>query len=282
MRASGPLVHCPGKGAPIRTSVPHTSATILQDATRARVRGRVRHLRGQDDICRVRLCLYHRPNFHRLQCTHLHCNVQLHSKMTTVPPSDHFHLPDEDGETEEQIAYEKDILAQHYHRHADQNGSGEHASARPLSRGFMHSPKDDSSGSGIRTQLKGFVRDLKATSKSAARLVSLESRLTKELDDPSRFPEIARQAVVRKGLSLCPEETAYLAARRARIRDHFAKYMGLDAAQVHPDDIPTVTFGGSGGGYRAMLAFLGYSLAMKEAGMWDLLTYVAGVSGSCE
>lgn len=200
----------------------------------------------------------------------------------TSRPSGRFHIPGEDEETEEQIAYEKEMLAQHYHGVADQEDPSEHTSERSLSRGFMHSTKDSSSGSGLRTQLKGFVRDLKATSHSAARLVSLESRLTKELDDPARFPEIARQAVVRKGLDLSPEETAYLAARRAKIRNKFAQYMGLDAAQVHPDDIPTVAFGGSGGGYRAMLAFLGYSLAMKEAGMWDLLTYVAGVSGSCK
>lgn len=197
-------------------------------------------------------------------------------------PQGDFHIPSKNEETEEQIAYEKEMLAQHYPRHSDQEGPDEHTSELSLSRSFGHSKKDDKSGLGLRAQLKGFARDLKATSQSAARFVSLESRLTKELDDPARFPEIAQQAVVRKGLGLCPEETAYLAARRARVRDHFARYIGLDAAQVHPDDIPTVAFGGSGGGYRAMLAFLGYSLAMKEAGMWDLLTYVAGVSGSCE
>lgn len=195
---------------------------------------------------------------------------------------DYFHTPSKDEETEEQIAYEKEMLAQHYPRHADQEGPDGHDSERSLSRGFRQSKKDGNSDFSLRARLKGFASDLKATSQSAARLVSLESRLTKELDDPTRFPEIAQQAVVRKGSDLCPEETAYLAVRKARIRDKFARYMGLDAAQVHPDDIPTVAFGGSGGGYRAMLAFLGYSLAMKQAGMWDLLTYVAGVSGSCK
>lgn len=197
-------------------------------------------------------------------------------------PSERFHIPGEDEETEEQIAYEKEMLAQHYDGDTDQEGPNGHTSDRSVSRGLRNFKKDSSSGSGLRTQLKGFVKDLKATSQSAAKLVSLESRLTKELDDPARFPEIALQAVVRKGLNLSPEETAYVATRRARIRDKFARYMGLDSAQVHPDDIPTVAFGGSGGGYRAMLAFLGYSLAMKEVGMWDLLTYVAGVSGSCK
>ncbi len=66
------------------------------------------------------------------------------------------------------------------------------------------------------------------------------------------------------------------------MRDQFATYMGLDPSQVHPDDVPTLAFGGSGGGYRAMLAVLGYSVAMKQAGLWDLLVYIAGVSGSCK
>ena len=51
--------------------------------------------------------------------------------------------------------------------------------------------------------------------------------------------------------------------------------------QVHPDDVPTVGFGGSGGGFRAMIGCLGYSEEMKRTGLWDLLTYFAGVSGSC-
>lgn len=218
---------------------------------------------------------------HSSRYFHPHCESSSHRKMTNLC-SDHFHIPGEDEETEEQIAYEKEMVSQHDRGHVDQNGPDEFTSERSISRGFGHSTKDSSSGSGLRTHLKGFMSDLKATSKSATRLVSLESRLTKELDDPARFPEIAQQAVVRKGLGLCSEEMAYLAARRARMRDHFARYVGLNPAQVHSDDIPTVAFGGSGGGYRAMLAFLGYSLAMKEAGMWDLLTYVAGVSGSCE
>lgn len=61
----------------------------------------------------------------------------------------------------------------------------------------------------------------------------------------------------------------------------FPKYLGLNPADVDPDDVPTVAFGGSGGGYRAMLAVLGYADEMKKSGLWDLLMYVAGVSGSC-
>lgn len=33
--------------------------------------------------------------------------------------------------------------------------------------------------------------------------------------------------------------------------------------------------------YRAMIGYIGYVREMKKAGLWDLITYVAGVSGSC-
>jgi cytosolic phospholipase A2 len=205
----------------------------------------------------------------------------LHSNMTTPFPA-RFHIPGENEETEEQISYEEQIWLQSDHRDANQDGCIARPSERSLDRGLGHTRQDGDSSSALKTSLKSFVRGLKSTSQSAASLVSLESRLSKELDDPAHFPEVSQQAIIRKGLDLCPEEMAYHAARRLKVKEHFAKFVGLDAAQVHPDDVPTVSFGGSGGGYRAMLAFVGYSLAMKKAGVWDLLTYVAGVSGSCE
>lgn len=95
------------------------------------------------------------------------------------------------------------------------------------------------------------------------------------------FPEVAHVAKVRRGPELCPEEQTYLAARRIHVRDHFASYMGVEPDQVHPDDVPIIGFGGSGGGYRAMLGFLGYVQGLQQTGLWELVTYIAGVSGSC-
>ncbi len=117
---------------------------------------------------------------------------------------------------------------------------------------------------------------------SGAKYFKVEGEVTKDLGDVQRFPELAHTAQVRRGLDLGPEERAWLAPRQAQVRGLFARYMGLDPAEVHPDDVPTIAFGGSGGGYRAMLAMLGYSLAMKQTGLWDLLTYVSGVSGACK
>ena len=112
-------------------------------------------------------------------------------------------------------------------------------------------------------------------------LSGLEHRVKKEIQDPTLFPEVAQVAHVRRGLDLCPQEQTFLAKRKLRVRDAFAKYLGVSPEEVHPDDVPTVAFGGSGGGFRAMLGCLGYCAEMRKMGLWDCLTYVAGVSGSC-
>jgi cytosolic phospholipase A2 len=87
-------------------------------------------------------------------------------------------------------------------------------------------------------------------------------------------------ALVRRGIDLSLQEKEYLTNRKWFVRDAFARYMGLNPEEVHPDDVPVIGFGGSGGGFRAMLGVLGYGDEMKKTGLWDLLTYVAGVSGS--
>jgi phospholipase A2 len=107
----------------------------------------------------------------------------------------------------------------------------------------------------------------------------VESAVKRDLNDPARFPEINHIAEVRKGGGLLPEEYEFIHARRLHACEHFAKY--LNPEDVHLDDVPVVGFGGSGGGYRAMLAMLAYCHAMKNSGLWDLVTYAAGVSGSC-
>lgn len=112
-------------------------------------------------------------------------------------------------------------------------------------------------------------------------LSTIEQRATKELRDVDRYPEVAKVAEVRRGLELCDGEKAFLASRKLHVREHFAEYIGVVPEAVHPDDIPIVSFGGSGGGFRAMIGFLGYCNEMKRAGLWDVLTYAAGVSGSC-
>jgi phospholipase A2 len=111
--------------------------------------------------------------------------------------------------------------------------------------------------------------------------LAVEGAVTKDLLNIDRYPEVAKIAEVRRGIDLCSEEKAFLLARKAAVRDAFAGYLELDPASVHPDDVPVIGFGGSGGGFRAMIGVLGYCEEMKKTSLWDAFTYVAGVSGSC-
>lgn len=112
-------------------------------------------------------------------------------------------------------------------------------------------------------------------------MTALDTRVKKEISDPKLFPEVDNVATVRRGLDLCPEEQAFLAKRKFAAHQSFAKYLGVRSEDVHPEDVPTVSFGGSGGGFRAMIGCLGYCREMEHAGLWDCLSYVSGVSGSC-
>ncbi|KAH8810962.1 putative cytosolic phospholipase A2 [Xylogone sp. PMI_703] len=183
-------------------------------------------------------------------------------------------------DTEEQINYQREVLSQHFGPNLDDVPEQDdfESSERSLDES---SSKGHSKHGSFGKKAFGIMKEFGSTLKSGAKYFKIEAQVTKDLPDPSLFPEVALQANIRRGLDLCPEEQSFLAARKLRVRDQFARYMGWDPAQVHPDDVPTVAFGGSGGGYRAMLAVLGYSVAMKEAGLWDLLTYISGVSGSC-
>lgn len=109
---------------------------------------------------------------------------------------------------------------------------------------------------------------------------SLADEVWSEAHDPSLNPEIARGSRVRIGEGLCREEQDFQRRRRHVIAQNLASYLGLDE-EVHPDDVPIIAMSGSGGGLRALVAGNGSYLAAKEAGLWDCVTYSAGVSGSC-
>ncbi|CAG8443343.1 11240_t:CDS:2 [Ambispora leptoticha] len=99
--------------------------------------------------------------------------------------------------------------------------------------------------------------------------------------DKTLNPELDWDATARISLDLCEDETNFVRERKEYIRDKFAKYIDVDMNEVEIDDIPTIAFAGSGGGFRAMLATTGYAHAAYNSGLLDLATYMAGVSGSC-
>jgi phospholipase A2 len=110
---------------------------------------------------------------------------------------------------------------------------------------------------------------------------SLADEIWQEAREPYINPEIKRPAAVRISADLCDEEKEFLQRRRQVTRPALAKYLGLPDEEVHPDDVPCVAMVGSGGGLRALVAGTGSFLASTEAGLFDCVTYTAGVSGSC-
>ncbi|OCT50771.1 putative cytosolic phospholipase A2 [Cladophialophora carrionii] len=212
------------------------------------------------------------------------------------------------SETTEQQEYEHAILRQHYpddKRRLDLRHLAGDEPGMPVREGEDGSDGKDEDGherrsssplagsSGARAKVKGKLKSfwnktvVPAFPEAIADIsiikaaLKVEATITKDLRDTSRHPEVAQSATVRRGFELAPEEMRFRDVRKVKVRDAFCRYLGLDPAEVHVDDVPIVAFGGSGGGYRAMIGMLGYGDEMKRSGLWDVLTYVSGVSGSC-
>jgi cytosolic phospholipase A2 len=129
------------------------------------------------------------------------------------------------------------------------------------------------------TIVPGYVRKLQTELSMAPG--SLADEIWSEAHDPLVNPEIRYAANVRVSNDLCAEEKGFLSRRRMVARVALAKYLGLKERDVHPDDVPVIAMCGSGGGLRAVLAGTGSLLAAEDDGLFDCVTYTAGVSGSC-
>jgi len=110
---------------------------------------------------------------------------------------------------------------------------------------------------------------------------SLADEIWQQAQDVDVNPEIAWDASVRVSKGLSREEEAFRRKRKDYTTVALARYLGLKEWEVHPDDVPTIAMCGSGGGLRALVAGAGSYLAAQEAGLFDCVTYTAGVSGSC-
>lgn len=110
---------------------------------------------------------------------------------------------------------------------------------------------------------------------------SLSWEIWEEAHDPEAHPEILWDAKVRVSDQLCADEQEFLRRRKVNTARALARYLGLAEKDVHPDDVPTIAICGSGGGLRALVAGTSSYLSAHEAGLFDCVTYTAGVSGSC-
>ncbi|KAI4910312.1 hypothetical protein J4E90_007746 [Alternaria incomplexa] len=127
--------------------------------------------------------------------------------------------------------------------------------------------------------LPGFIRKLQDELSMAPG--SLAEEIWYEANDPEINPEIIWDASVRVSDELCEEEKAFLKQRAQFTKAALARYLDIPEAQIHPDDVPVIAMCGSGGGLRALVAGTSSYLSSKEHGLFDCVTYTAGVSGSC-
>ncbi|EPQ29938.1 uncharacterized protein PFL1_02610 [Pseudozyma flocculosa PF-1] len=117
-------------------------------------------------------------------------------------------------------------------------------------------------------------------------MAEINQLMKRDEHDLRTYPELEWDAAVRRSARLHPHETIFIARRSHRMSsegtDDLHRFLGLPAGErVHPADVPLVALGGSGGGYRAMYGFAGFLASAKQTGLWNCLTWTAGVSGSC-
>ncbi len=110
---------------------------------------------------------------------------------------------------------------------------------------------------------------------------SLGDEIWQEAQDPDTNPEITSLARVRIGKNLCVDEKEFIKRRKKYTTEALAKYLDIPEDDVDPRDVPTIAMCGSGGGLRALVAGASSYLSAQEAGLFDCVTYTAGVSGSC-
>lgn len=110
---------------------------------------------------------------------------------------------------------------------------------------------------------------------------TLADEIWEEANDPKINPEILWQAHVRVGDGLGKDELRFRERRKEYMVSRFAKYIGVDEGDVHPEDIPTIAMCGSGGGLRALVAGTSSYYSAQRSGLFDITMYTSGVSGSC-
>jgi len=120
----------------------------------------------------------------------------------------------------------------------------------------------------------------------AVDLAQVKEQLRNDEKDLVTYPEINWNSAVRHSSSLHPEEKQFIESRKLQISSQGANSLHRllelpEDEHVDPQDVPLIGLGGSGGGYRAMYGFAAFMSTSKKLGLWDCLTWTAGVSGSC-
>ncbi|KAM0786259.1 hypothetical protein ACM66B_007058 [Microbotryomycetes sp. NB124-2] len=127
-----------------------------------------------------------------------------------------------------------------------------------------------------RQGMSGGVKDVVKT------LVDVAQRLQRCQEPQNQVA--GHEARLRRNNSLSEQEETFLEHRLQRIKEsaELRSVLRLPREeQIDIRDVPVIGLGGSGGGMRANLALLSTVVAMQDVKFWPLVTYLAGVSGSC-
>jgi cytosolic phospholipase A2 len=110
---------------------------------------------------------------------------------------------------------------------------------------------------------------------------TLADDIWQEAADVDINPEVMWDASVRVSNDLCDDELQFRRKRNQHLVPALARYLDINEREIDPEDVPTIALCGSGGGLRALVAGMGSMLSAQEDGLFDCVTYTAGVSGSC-
>ena len=127
--------------------------------------------------------------------------------------------------------------------------------------------------------LPGYIQKLQL--ELSAKQGSLANEIWQEALDRDINPEIDIEAGVRFSKELCNEEKDFRMRRKRQTTKALARYLNIPDSEIDPEDVPTIAMCGSGGGLRALVAGASSYLSTQEVGLFDCVTYTAGVSGSC-
>lgn len=81
-------------------------------------------------------------------------------------------------------------------------------------------------------------------------------------------------------MCLSEEEKKFVKERTMRVMECLHKQLDPQDCPKDPQETPCVAILGSGGGFRAMIGFLGVLKALLASGILDCATYLATLSGS--
>lgn len=86
-----------------------------------------------------------------------------------------------------------------------------------------------------------------------------------------------KKAQVRVGSGLPEQERAYLDKRNVVTKKAIEEFLARSLKDAY---VPRIAFCASGGGYRALVATIGYLIGAQMIGLLDAITYMATLSGS--